>query len=195
MALLSVWLLMMLAGAGPFDDYLLRQLYAAHRPALRDAALFVTLFGDWQVVIALSLLAAAWLLFQKRLRPAVLLLATTVIGRLLVQLQKDGIQRLRPDDLEHLVPVKSLSFPSGHAANSMILFLGIATIAASPKHRRWAVAAALAATFLVGISRPMLGVHYPSDVVGGWAFGALWVLVMLWFAQRRWSTGAEGRAQ
>jgi len=79
---------------------------------------------------------------------------------------------------------KTNSFPSGHSAGSMIFFL---TLALLLFHRgRWrhlAVAAAVAASLLVGISRVMLGVHWPSDVVGGWAFGALWVLFSLRMAE------------
>jgi membrane-associated phospholipid phosphatase len=187
----GLWLSMMLLGAGPVDRFLLGELYAAHRPALRDAAMIVTLFGNWQAVILLSLIAAVWLIYRKKVRSALLLLSVTLLGRGLVEMQKFGIARLRPDELEHLVPVKSLSFPSAHAANSMVLLLSLATIAAPRDQRWWTVPAALAGTFLVGISRPLLGVHWPSDVVGGWAFGAAWVLVMLALAER-W-TARESR--
>ena len=182
--LAAIWLSMMLLGAGPVDRFLLGELYAAHRPALRQAAMLITLLGNWQAVILLSLIAAIWLLYRKKVRSALLLLSVTLLGRGLVEIQKFGINRLRPDELEHLVPVKSLSFPSAHAANSMILLLSLATIAAPRDQRWWAVPAALAGTFLVGISRPLLGVHWPSDVLGGWAFGAAWVLVMLALAER-----------
>jgi undecaprenyl-diphosphatase len=47
----------------------------------------------------------------------------------------------------------------------------------------WA-ASALVLAFLIGLSRVMLGVHWPSDVLAGWSFGALWVLLMLWIAER-----------
>lgn len=184
-ALLALWLLMMVGGTGEVDRAVLHALYSADRPTLRSFATLVTMFGQWQAVIVVSLLAAAWLLFRKHVRSAVLLLGITLIGRILVELQKIGIHRLRPDQLEHLVPVKSLSFPSAHAANSMILLLTLATVAVPPGHRRWAVPLALLGTFLIGISRPMLGVHYPSDVIGGWSFGAAWVLTMLALA-RRW---------
>jgi undecaprenyl-diphosphatase len=175
---------MMLWGAGEIDRFLLGQLYAADRPILRQIAALITLLGNWQTVVLFSLVAAAWLLYRRKVRPALLLLAITLLGRTLVIIQKTAIARLRPDELEHLVSVKSLSFPSGHAANSMILFLSLATIAAPREQRWWTVPAALAGAFLVGISRPLLGVHWPSDVVGGWAFGAAWVLVMLALAER-----------
>jgi membrane-associated phospholipid phosphatase len=84
-----------------------------------------------------------------------------------------------------LAQVHYQSFPSGHAANSMIVYLGLSLLAADdPEHRRWAVAAALLLTFLIGLSRPMLGVHWPSDVVAGWSFGALWLLLVLAIGER-----------
>lgn len=190
-ALLAVWLSMMLGGAGSADRFLLAELYAAHRPLLRNAALLMTTFGDWQVVLLMSLFVAGWMLIRKQPRSAALLMGITLGGRLLVDLQKRGVGRLRPDELEHLVLVKNLSFPSGHAANSMILFLSVAIIASPPEHRRWAVAVALIGTFLVGLSRPMLGVHYPSDVIGGWSFGAAWVLAALPLARRWLPTQSE----
>lgn len=183
-ALTALWLSMMMWGAGDLDRLLLGQLYAADRPILRQAAALITLVGNWQTVVVLSLLAAVWLLYRRKVRSALLLLVVTLLGRTLVIIQKIGIARLRPDELEHLVTVKSLSFPSGHAANSMILLLSLATIAAPREQRWWTVPAALVGAFLVGLSRPMLGVHWPSDVVGGWAFGAAWVLVMLALAER-----------
>ena len=182
--LMALWLAMMLTGTGPVDRALLDTLYSADRPGLRSAAAAVTVLGNWQVVLVISAAVSLALAIRREFRAALLLLASTLSGRGLVQLQKIGINRLRPDELEHLVTVKSLSFPSGHAGNSMILLLALALVAAPQRHRRWAVAAALFGTFCVGISRPMLGVHWPSDVVGGWAFGAAWVLATVALAER-----------
>lgn len=190
---------MMVGGTGPLDQHLLGQMYAAHRPFLRGAAIFVTNFGEWPVVVGTSLIASLALLLAEKRRTALLLLVVTLLGRGLVEAQKFGIHRLRPDAFEHLVPVKSLSFPSAHAANSMILFLSMATIPVPPEHRRWTVPIALVATFLVGMSRTMLGVHWPSDVIGGWAFGAAWVIAFLGLVERypfasRRSATIEGRS-
>lgn len=192
--LAALWLGMMLLGAGEVDRALLHELYAAHRPVLRATARYVTLLGNWQATVLLSLAAAVWLLWRGRRRSALLLLSITLLGRALVSIQKVGISRLRPDELDHLVPVKSLSYPSGHAANSMILFLSLALIAVPRAQRWWAVPAALTGTFLVGISRPMLGVHWPSDVLGGWAFGVAWVLAILALSER-WPARNEGSAR
>jgi membrane-associated phospholipid phosphatase len=190
--LAALWLAMLLFGAGDFDRTLLGTLYAAHRPVLLPVMTAVTQLGSWPVLLTATLVAAALLLWSGHRRSAVLLLGTSLGGRLLIEAQKIGINRLRPDDFDHLVPVRSLSFPSAHAGNSMLLFLSLALIVAPREARWWAVPAALAATFLVGISRPMLGVHWPSDVIGGWAFGAAWVLALVAIAER-WPARAERR--
>lgn len=186
---------MMLVGTGPLDHRLLAVLYSADPPAVRGAVLFVTNLGEWLVLVPLTLLGAGWLLYRRERRPALLLLAITLIGRLLVDLQKLGIGRLRPEDQVHLVPVKNLSFPSGHAANTMIVFLSLALLVAPRRIQRLAVPIALLATVAVGITRPMLGVHWPSDVVGGWAFGAAWVLLMLGLADRLGQEHSGGNQQ
>jgi membrane-associated phospholipid phosphatase len=194
-ALLLTWLAMLVGGTGWLDRALLHALYSADDPPVRAAALAITLAGQWQVLLPLALMGTVWLVYRKRFRSALLLVSIALVGRGLVELQKLGIGRLRPEDRAHLVPVKTLSFPSGHAANSMILLLCLALLVAPERHRKAAVTAALAGTFLVGLTRPMLGVHWPSDVIGGWAFGAVWVLSVLWLARRAGFEAREGRGQ
>lgn len=191
--LAALWLAMLVAGAGPVDRTLLNALYVAGQPQLRAFMQDFTLLGNWPAVIGFSLGAALWLALSRHPRAALLLLGITLVGRFLVELQKLAVHRLRPDLIEHLVPVKSLSFPSAHAANSMILWLTIALLLPRREWRPAAVAAALVTTFIVGVSRPMLGVHWPSDVIGGWAFGAGWVLAMIALADR-WPARREPEA-
>jgi len=99
--------------------------------------------------------------------------------------QKYWVARERPDLDPHLVVVKTSSFPSGHATSSMIFYLTLALALTAGSRRQWiAAAAAILLSFLIGTSRVMLGVHWPSDVIGGWSFGMLWVLLTLRFSQR-----------
>jgi undecaprenyl-diphosphatase len=73
-----------------------------------------------------------------------------------------------------------MAFPSGHSANAMVLGLGLALLAtASGRGRRAALALGLAFALIVGLTRLILGVHWPSDVVGGWTLGAAWTLLLL----------------
>ena len=180
MVLAGVWLAMLLGGGGGSDRAIYEALYAGHEPLLRAIAHAFTLLGDPTLLIAASLLALLWLWRMRRGRLGLALLAVTLTGRALSEAQKYWIARARPNIEPHLVVVKTSSFPSGHATSSMIFYLTLAlVIAANGRWRFSATAAAVAISLLVGISRVMLGVHWPSDVVGGWAFGMLWVLLTL----------------
>ena len=162
---------------------------AAHI-GLTGQAIVVTHVGGAPMLIAILLGAVAWLTYSRRWRPAISLAAIVLGGRIAVELLKLAIQRPRPFFSPYPVEIASLSFPSGHAANTMITFLALALIAAPAKVRLVAIAAAAATSVLVGVTRPLLGVHWPSDVVGGWAFGIAWVLVGVKLS-RRWIDPAK----
>ena len=183
--LAAIWFEMLTLGTGALDEIVLRALYAGYDPLLAGVARGFTLFGEWWLVIAVSVVASIWLLFARNWRWAVAVLAVTLVGRALVSAQKYGIERLRPGDQAHLVPVSTPSFPSGHAAGSMIVYLTLALLLTAGTRWKWpAVIAAITLSAFVGLSRIMLGVHWPTDVVGGWAFGLLWVLIALPLAER-----------
>jgi undecaprenyl-diphosphatase len=108
-----------------------------------------------------------------------------MMGRGLSEMQKYWVARARPDLDPHLVVVRTSSFPSGHATSSMIFYLTMAlALTANTRWHRLAAAGATLLSLAIGTSRVMLGVHWPSDVVGGWAFGMLWVLITLRLAQQ-----------
>lgn len=184
-ALAAIWLAMLLWGGGPLDRALYEALYAGHRPALFAIARAITAFGEPTVLIGACAACTLWLWYAGRGRLGVTLLLIALIGRSLSEAQKYWIARVRPDLEPHLVVVKTSSFPSGHAASSMIFYLALAlALTAGTRWSRPAAAAAVLLSLLIGTSRVMLGVHWPSDVIGGWAFGMLWVLLTLRSAER-----------
>jgi undecaprenyl-diphosphatase len=184
-SLAALWLAMLLLGAGDGDREVLMALYAGDEPWLALAALGFTYLGNWPTVVVVTIIGAAWLLYGGKRRAALVLLIASFSGRLLVILEKAYFERLRPEENLRLAEVHYQSFPSGHAANSMIVYLGLALLAFDdPEHRRWAAAGALLLSFLIGFSRPMLGVHWPSDVVAGWAFGLFWTLLIVGLSSR-----------
>ncbi len=185
-ALLALlWFSMLTVGARPADDAILRAIYAGGYPMLVGIARTFTFFGGAVFLIALGFAFALLLWREGRGRYGLVVIAVTLVGRGLVEAQKYGIARLRPEDEVHLVPVSTPSFPSGHAASSMIVYLTLALVFASGTRWKWpAVAAALVLSLCIGLSRIMLGVHWPTDVIGGWAFGMLWVLLALPLAER-----------
>jgi len=174
--LAATWAGMLAFGAGSFDAALLLSVYAGNRPLLASIALAFTRLGEWPVVLGVSLLAASWLAYRKHPRAALMLLVSTIAARLLIILQKVELARLRPDEHLRMVEVSSLSFPSAHSANSMLVYPLCALLLAPPRWRRVAVAACVLLALCIGASRPVLGVHWPSDVIGGWSFGLFWLL-------------------
>jgi undecaprenyl-diphosphatase len=183
--LAASWLGMLIGGSGSVDRAIYQAVYAGHRPALRAVAHILTLLGEPTLLIGASVLVALWLWYLGRGRAGAVLLAVILIGRAVTELQKYWVARARPDLEAHLVVVKTSSFPSGHAAGSMMFYLALALMLTAHSRLRFAAAAAaVLVSLLVGISRVMLGVHWPSDVIGGWSFGLLWVLLTLRPAER-----------
>jgi undecaprenyl-diphosphatase len=182
--LACIWLAMLVFGRGTLDRSIYQALYSGGRPALILIGRFFTALGDPTVLIIGGFLVGAWLWREGRGRFAAGLLLVILIGRGLTEAQKYWIARARPDIEPHLVVVKTWSFPSGHATSSMIFYLALALAIAPVGRRRIAAAAAIVLSLLIGVSRVMLGVHWPSDVIGGWCLGLLGVLVTLRPAER-----------
>ena len=191
-ALASLWLAMLLLGRGSLDQNVYRLLYAGGRPALVLVARMFTALGEPTVLVGAGFIVAAWLWWRNRVRLAFALLLVVLVGRGLAEVQKYSIERPRPTLDPHLVVVKTWSFPSGHSASSMIFYLTLAlALAPEGQWRRLAAAGAILLSLLIGFSRVMLGVHWPSDVIGGWSFGMLWVLLTLRRSERLF--GADSR--
>lgn len=91
------------------------------------------------------------------------------------------VERQRPNELPPIVVEPGYSFPSGHSLSAMIAYGVIIVLVARtslPAATRVVVAALLGLVIgLVGLSRVYLGAHYPTDVVGGWTLGLVWVVL------------------
>ena len=193
----AIWLAMLVGGTGWFDRAVYEALYAGHRPVLLTFARIFTALGDPTVLVTAGFMVAAWIWWRHHPRLALAILLIVLVGRGLVAGQKYWLARVRPDLEPHLVVVKTQSFPSGHATSSMIFYLTVALVlTAGTRWTRVAAAIAILLSLLIGTSRVMLGVHWPSDVIGGWAFGMLWVLLTLRPAERllRADSGKTGTA-
>ena len=140
----------------------------------------VTTLGDVTVLTLVVVIATGLLLAFRRWRTALLVVAATVSGSSLVSWEKLHAARARPTIVPHLVEVGNMSFPSGHATNSAIVYLTLAALSlrAVPTRaaRGYVVAVAVLLVGAIGASRVYLGVHWPSDVATGWCAGTLWAL-------------------
>ena len=156
-----------------YDQRLLTAMVLRRRPLLDRSFMLLTHLGGATVTITLALLAAlGWV--QGVGASAALMLAVTHVS---VQLLKRVISRTRPElpvGFGFLAaPPDRFSFPSGHAAVSLAVALPFASVLAEP-----ARIAVLAVAFLVGVSRSYLGVHFPGDVVMGWALAGTAFLIL-----------------
>ena len=192
----TLWLgMMFLGGRGSVVDAALAGwLRAESGTALANNSIVFTQIGSGFFLMPLALLATIYLVFVRK-RRAALFLVMVFGGRFLVELQKIIVARPRPDAPLHLVAVDTSAFPSGHAANAMVTFLAIALLLpVRQRNRAIAVGIAIALALQAGASRVLLGVHWPSDVIGGWAFGALWVALCLHLASTRPDEGDRASA-
>jgi undecaprenyl-diphosphatase len=143
---------------------------------VQEAARDVTALGGFTVLTLVSVLATAMLVIHRRRRQALVFVATVAIAQAASEVLKAWIARPRPTLVEHLDLVYSSSFPSGHSMMTPAVYLTLAGILAAGERRRseklllLGVAALL--TVAVGVSRVYLGVHWPTDVLGGWTLGA-----------------------
>jgi undecaprenyl-diphosphatase len=148
-----------------------------------------TALGGLGVLMLLVGAAATYLLLLGKRRGALFILAAVGGGQALSLLFKWGFDRPRPDLVPHGSFVYTASFPSGHSMMAAVTYLTLGALLAR-MHERAALKAfflgtAACLTVLVGVSRVYLGVHWPTDVLAGWAAGAVWAiacwLVVLWF--------------
>lgn len=156
----------------------------ANSPLALNVALSLTILGSAPVTLAIGAMGAIPLFVRRQGGRAAILLVAIVAERLAIEGLKLSVGRARPEFDARLVHVNSFSFPSGHAANSLTAWVLLACFVVPARLRSAAIAAAFAIALAVGATRVLLGVHWPSDVVGGWSAGLLAVLLAL-AAERR----------
>jgi undecaprenyl-diphosphatase len=186
-----LWALFKLAGkirkigADEIDNQILRALRRPEDSAipigpnwLPEVARDVTALGSGTGLTLISAILVGFLCLNRRFRAAGYLISSLGSGLGLCQLLKDLFVRRRPTVVPHLTHFDPESFPSGHSMGSALVYLTLGGIISRQVKGRIAklyfLSVALLLTTLVGLSRLYLGVHYPSDVLAGWAAGSVW---------------------
>lgn len=182
-----------------FDEGVLLMLRDATDPAmpagpawLTKMMVDITAIGGVTVLALLVTLVVIYLALRRKFRTAAFVTVSILGGWALSSALKLGIARPRPEVVQHLVEVTDMSFPSGHAMLSAITYLTLGAMLSRledrPSLRYFFPLVAVFLTFIIGLSRIYLGVHYPTDVLGGWAAGTVWACAS-WFVAR-WMLGS-----
>jgi membrane-associated phospholipid phosphatase len=164
----------MISAVSSLDLHVLQVLYAMREPHAVLGFIWVSQLGEWYVIGGVGLCAALWLA-----QGIILAVATSAVATALIKIL---VHRARPDAYFQAYTETSYSFPSAHAAMSFAFYGFLAWMvwhSRAPRMARGAAAVLLAVLILlIGFSRLYLGIHYPSDVLAGYALGA----PCLWFA-------------
>lgn len=171
-------------------DQAIIQLIRRPVPAfLKQALITITNAGNPRPVTWLTILLVVALVIARRYRASLFLLINVLgwagIGNAVI---KHLVQRPRPT-VDRLVAASSYSFPSGHSITVMLLWGTLIVLAGQylrhhPTWYRWFVGLASLWILLVGTSRVFVGVHYPTDVLGGWLLGFFLLTVTQWLLTR-----------
>lgn len=179
LAVFAVHAVLVLTGQWSEPDHaLMWALHGLSSQAATEVAIALSFVGHEGGVIPIDILLVLLLAVRRRWPQAGFVLTATAGSGLLNMAAKHSFQRARPQLWPHLSDEQSWSFPSGHAMGSATLMLVLIVLCWGGRLRWPVVTAALLFAVLVGVSRPWLGVHWPSDIIAGWLLAFCWVMLM-----------------
>jgi len=142
-----------------------------------------TALGSTGVLTLMALVITGFLAMTRKGYAALFVLGSVAGGVLISQATKWAYARPRPDLVPHGTEVFTASFPSGHSMMAAVVYLTLGALLARTQSggrvKTYVLAVAVLLTVLVGASRVYLGVHWPTDVLAGWALGGMWALICL----------------
>lgn len=157
-----------------FDRFILDAIHKDSNPVLLSLMKFISFIGSSSFLIPLMLVAIIYTLYKKEHQTLKLLMTSTLGSYALNFILKIIFSRTRPLDY-FLVDQGGLSYPSGHSMVNMTFYMTLAYIAnknlKDQNKKKWIYGFAFIAVLLMGISRLYLGVHWPTDVIGGYLIG------------------------
>src|SRR5207249_3196286 len=165
-----------------FDEWVMRQV-GAHRGSqeMEEIGRDLTALGGVIVLSLVTTFVVIFLMMRRMWHAMWLLLVATCGGAIVTTLLKEIVSRPRPEIFLHRSYATSGSFPSGHSMLSAAIYLTLGSLLArftkDLRLRLYFLFIACLLTFLIGISRIYMVVHWPTDVLAGWSAGAAWASI------------------
>ncbi|GAA8059592.1 phosphatase PAP2 family protein [Helicobacter pylori] len=164
-----------------FTDLIRNNPAPIQKSAWLSFVFFSTWFAQSKLTTSIALLISLWFGFQKRIALALWFFLSILLGEITLKLLKHFVARPRPatnGELGELAFAHGFSFPSGHALASALFYGSLALLLcySNANHRTKTIGAVVLLfwIFLMAYDRVYLGVHYPSDVLGGFLLGVAW---------------------
>lgn len=163
------------------DKTILLAIHQLAHPVLDTIMIGITRLGDPKTVVPLGLIVFMLLLWKKHYLEARFFALDAFGGAVLSYFLKLAFSKQRPQLWESAINEMTFSYPSGHALGSVVLYGFLSYLIASlyPRYARPAYSIGVLLTVLIGFSRLYLGVHWPTDIVGGYAIGILWITICI----------------
>ncbi|MFD2443793.1 phosphatase PAP2 family protein [Bacillus sp. CGMCC 1.16607] len=171
-----------------FDSTIITFIQSFESTTLTSIMKVFTYIGSTRFTIGLAIAVLLFLYFVLKHRIELILFIVGIIGSAILNKGlKYLFHRARPD-LHRLIEISGFSFPSGHSMNAFTVYTLISFLLwrhiSSKLGRVLLILISTMMVLLIGISRIYLGVHFPSDVIGGYLASGCWLAIAIWFFQR-----------
>ncbi len=164
-----------------FDEHILLFIHQFSSPWLDTIVVGITRIGDPKTVVPLSAVAFFCLWLKRYRIEAKIFALDTLGGAVLSYFLKLAFNKVRPQLWDSPIVETTYSYPSGHALGSVVLYGFLSYIFATlyPRFAGWFYGVAAFLIVSIGLSRLYLGVHWPTDIIGGYCIGFLWITVCI----------------
>lgn len=174
-----------------FDQKIVLHFEQIRSESVTDAFLFISDVGSIKGLLFITALLTVYLIYKKRFTDVLFLMFVFWGSRGLNNLLKNWVERDRPE-INPIIHSAGFSFPSGHTMNStavlgFICFLLLIHFK-SKAFRKTIIGVTVLLVALIGVSRIYLGVHYVTDIIGGFVAGIIWVLIFI-SLYKHWDIG------
>jgi undecaprenyl-diphosphatase len=167
-----------------FDGTIINAIRLHTSEMISQAMIFISVLGSFKFYVTVGGVIVIWLCLKKRIAEGIMLVVCSGGSGLMTLLIKDIVMRFRPDMMPVIIET-GYSFPSGHSVTAVCFYGYLAFLywvyGKSPVMRRTGIVTAAIMILCIGISRIYLGVHFPTDVIGGYVGGLMWLSLSILF--------------